>query len=75
MTSRPKKFIKDILASNQRADRLYCSTDESEGRYQGRMLYDGRSLVDRMKNAYKKRKREQKINALKNSDTLWSGLQ
>lgn len=75
MTSRPKKTIKDIIANNPRADRFYANPDESDDRHSGEMLYDGKSLVSRMKSAYKKRKRAQKIDALKNSDTLWSGLQ
>jgi len=77
MTPRPKKSIKEIIAKNPSAD---CSCpvsnpSESGDRHHGKMLYDGKSLVDRMKSAYKKRKREQKIDALKDSDTLWSGLQ
>ena len=75
MTSLPKKSIRDIIAGKPMADRLNARPNESDDMYQGDMLYGGKGLVDRMKSAYKKRKREQKIDALRNSDTLWSGLQ
>ena len=36
------------------------------------MLYD--DVIKRMKDAYKKRKRQQKIDKLKSNDNHWKGL-
>jgi len=73
-----KKTLKDIIANNPRADRQYglnSDDDDAEQEQINKMLYDAKSLVSRMKTAYQKRKREKKIDALKNSDNLWRGLE
>jgi len=78
---KPKKTIKDIIANNPRYDRQYSgSDDELEERIRGRMLYDAKqeksnNTIKRMLSAYKKRKREEKIDKLTNDPTLWKGLE
>lgn len=78
---KPKKTIKDIVANNPRYDRQYSgSDDEVEERIRGMMLYDAKqekskNTIKRMLSAYKKRKREEKIDKLTNDPTLWKGLE
>ena len=78
---KPKKTIKDIVANNPRYDRQTLgSDDEVEERIRGKMLYDAKqekskNTIKRMLSAYKKRKREEKIDKLTNDPTLWKGLE
>jgi len=78
---KPKKTIKDIVANNPRYDRQTSgSDDEVEERIRGMMLYDAKqekskNTIKRMLSAYKKRKREEKIDKLTNDPTLWKGLE
>jgi len=78
---KPKKTIKDIIANNPRYDRqTRGSDDEVEERIRGKMLYDAKqekstNTIKRMLFAYKKRKREEKIDKLTNDPTLWKGLE
>lgn len=78
---KPKKTIKDIVANNPRYDRqTRGSDDEVEERIRGRMLYDAKqekskNTIKRMLSAYKKRKREEKIDKLMNDPILWKGLE
>jgi len=76
-----KKTIKDIVANNPRYDRqTRGSDDEVEERIRRKMLYDAKqeksnNTIKRMLSAYKKRKREEKIDKLTNDPTLWKGLE
>jgi len=76
-----KKTIKDIVANNPRYDRQSPDTDdEVEERIRKKMLYDAKQeksnkTIKRMLSAYKKRKREEKIDKLTNDPTLWKGLE
>ena len=73
-----KKTLRDIIANNPRADKQYGlnnDDDDAEQKQKENMLYDAKDLVKRMKTAYQKRKREKKIDALKNSDSLWRNLE
>jgi len=78
---KPKKTIKDIIANNPRYDRQYSGwDDELEERIRERMLYDAKqeksnNTIKRMLSAYKKRKREEKIDKLTNDPTLSKGLE
>jgi len=71
-----KKLLKDILSDSRGLEQTsLCNGGSLSRGDEAEMLCDGKSLVDRLKNAYRKRKRDQKIDALKNSDSLWRGLQ
>jgi len=67
------KQIRDIIYNNPRADRQSIdSDDKEEEKIKDKMLYD--DVIKRMKDAYKKRKRQQKIDKLKSNDNHWKGL-
>jgi len=76
-----KKTIKDIVPNNPRYDRQSPDTDDGvEERIRKKMLYDAKQeksnkTIKRMVSAYKKRKREEKIDKLTNDPTLWKGLE
>ena len=80
-SKRRKKTIKDIIANNPRYDRQYTgSDDEEEERIREKMLYDAKqekskNTIKRMLTAYKRRKRDEKIDKLTNDPTLWKGLE
>ena len=67
------KQIKDIIYNNPRADKQSVDSDKSEeDKIKNKMLYD--DVIKRMKDAYQKRKRKQKIDKLKSNDNHWKGL-
>lgn len=73
-----KRTLRDIIANNPRVDKQYGLNnvdDYAEQRQKENMLYDAKNVVKRMKTAYQKRKREKKIDALRNSDSLWRNLE
>jgi len=80
-SKKPKKSIKDIIANNPRHDRQYTDGDsEEEERIREKMLYDAKqekskNTIRRMLTAYKRRKRDEKIDKLTNDPTLWKGLE
>lgn len=75
MTNPPKKSIKEIIASNLKDCAKYRGCEKSDSCHDAEILCDHKKLLDRMKNAYQRRKREKKIDALKNTSTLWRGLE
>ena len=76
---RTYKQIRDIIYNNPRADKQ--STDPSEVKadkeIKDKMLYDEKvsDVIKRMLGAYKKRKREKKIDKLKSNQDHWKGLE
>ena len=67
------KTIKDIIYNNPRADKQDSDWDDKiEKETKSKMLYD--DLKKRMKNAYQKKKRQDKINDLNSNPTSWEGL-
>lgn len=73
---------KDFVANNPRANRQYTGMDDdAERSNKDRTLYDDTegkktyTTVKRMISAYKKRKRQEKINKLTNDGSLWKGLE
>ena len=68
------KQIKDLIYNNPRADKQNVDTDsKEEEKLKSKMLYD--DLLKRMNNAYKRNKREKKIDKLKNKSSHWKGLE
>jgi hypothetical protein len=68
------KQIKDLIYNNPRADKQNVDTDsKEEEKLKSKMLYD--DLLKRMNNAYKRNKREKKIDKLKNNSSHWKGLE
>jgi len=68
------KQIKDLIYNNPRADKQNIDTDsKEEEKLKSKMLYD--DLLKRMNNAYKRNKREKKIDKLKNNSSHWKGLE
>jgi len=78
MMKKPRKSIKDIVAGNPREDLSSIAPRDIEGHYGEKMLCDAKKLVDRMKDAYRRKKRMQKIQKLLDrsggKDELWGGL-
>jgi len=71
---RTYKQIKDLIYNNPRADKQNVDTDsKEEEKLKSKMLYD--DLLKRMNNAYKRNKREKKIDKLKNNSSHWKGLE
>ena len=67
------KTIKDIIYNNPRADKQGSDWDDKiEKETKSKMLYD--DLKKRMKNAYQKKKRQDKINDLNSNPSSWEGL-
>ena len=67
------KTIKDIIYNNPRADKQDSDWDDTiEKETKSKMLYD--DLKKRMKNAYQKKKRQDKINDLNSNPSSWEGL-
>jgi hypothetical protein len=73
---------KDFVANNPRANRQYMGgDDDAEKSNSDRTLYDEKkskksyTTVKRMLSAYKRRKREEKIDKLTNDGSLWKGLE
>ena len=67
------KTIKDIIYNNPRADKQDSDWDDKiEKETKSKMLYD--DLKKRMKNAYQKKKRQDKINDLNSNPSSWEGL-
>lgn len=69
------KQIKDIIYNNPRADRQSGDgwDDKKEKKIMDKMLYD--DVIERMKNAYQKNKRQKKIDKLQSKQSHWKGLQ
>jgi len=80
---KPKKTIKikDLIANNPRYDAQFKGMDdEIIEKTRGMMLYDAKqektsNIIKRMLFAYRKRKRDEKIDKLTNDPTLWKGLE
>jgi len=76
-----KRTIKDIIANNPRYDAQLKDTDDKIiEKERSMMLYDAKqekttNTIKRMLSAYKKRKRDEKIDKLTNDPTLWKGLE
>jgi hypothetical protein len=74
-----RKIYKDLIHNNPRADKQ--STDPSEVKadkeIKDKMLYDEKrsDVIKRMLAAYKKRKREKKIDKLQSNQDHWKGLE
>lgn len=67
------KTIRDIIYNNPRADKQDSGWDDKiEKETKSKMLYD--DLKKRMKNAYQKKKRQDKINDLNSNPSSWKGL-
>jgi hypothetical protein len=67
------KTIRDIIYNNPRADKQDNDWDDKiEKETKSKMLYD--DLKKRMKNAYQKKKRQDKINDLNSNPSSWKGL-
>jgi hypothetical protein len=67
------KTIRDIIYNNPRADKQDKDWDDKiEKETKSKMLYD--DLKKRMKNAYQKKKRQDKINDLNSNPSSWKGL-
>ena len=67
------KTIRDIIYNNPRADKQDNDWDDKiEKETKNKMLYD--DLKKRMKNAYQKKKRQDKINDLNSNPSSWKGL-
>jgi len=73
---------KDFVANNPRANRQYMGMDDdAERTNKDRTLYDDDeskktyTTVKRMLSAYKKRKRQEKIDKLSNDGSLWKGME
>ena len=68
------KQIRDLIYNNPRADKQNVDSDDAaEKKLKDKMLYD--DLIKRMGDAYKKNKRQKKIDKLKSNDNHWKGLQ
>lgn len=68
------KTIKDIIYNNPRADKQDNDSDaDIEKEIKNKMLFD--DLKIRMRNAYKKKKRQDKINDLNSNPSSWKGLE
>ena len=83
---KPFKYYRDLVANNPKYDRSVkdAATDKEVQRQKELMLYDANSSLEekkkadtikRMLSAYKKRKREDKIDKLDNNPKLWKGLE
>ena len=67
------KTIKDIIYNNPRADKQDDNMDDKiEKEIKSKMLFD--DLKKRMKTAYQKEKRQDKINDLNSRPSSWEGL-
>ena len=67
------KTIRDIIYNNPRADKQDNNWDDKiEKETKSKMLYD--DLKKRIKNAYQKKKRQDKINDLNSNPSSWKGL-
>ena len=67
------KTIRDIIYNNPRADKQDNDWDDKiEKETKSKMLYD--DLKKKMKNAYQKKKRQDKINDLNSNPSSWKGL-
>ena len=68
------KTIKDIIYNNPRADKQDKNMDDKiEKEIKSKMLFD--DLKKRMKTAYQKKKRQDKINDLNSNPSSWKGLE
>lgn len=67
------KTIKDIIYNNPRADKQDNDVDDKiEKEIKSKMLFD--DLKKRMKTAYQKKKRQDKIDDLNSRPSSWEGL-
>ena len=67
------KTIKDIIYNNPRADKQDDNMDDKiEKEIKSKMLFD--DLKKRMKTAYQKKKRQDKIDDLNSRPSSWEGL-
>ena len=67
------KTIIDIIYNNPRADKQDDNMDDKiEKEIKSKMLFD--DLKKRMKTAYQKKKRQDKINDLNSRPSSWEGL-
>ena len=67
------KTIKDIIYNNPRADKQDNDVDDKiEKEIKSKMLFD--DLKKRMKTAYQKKKRQDKIDDLNSKPSSWEGL-
>jgi hypothetical protein len=67
------KTIKDIIYNNPRPDKQDNDTDDKiEKEIKSKMLFD--DLKKRMKTAYQKKKRQDKIDDLNSRPSSWEGL-
>ena len=69
---------KDYVYNNPRADRQIGSMDaQIDDETMSKMLYDDKKkdLINRMSDAYQKRKRKKKIEKLSRISTHWKGLE
>jgi len=77
----PKRPYKHFVNNNPQNDREHQLISDKEKRDEmSRMLYDARhdkriGTIRRMVDAYKKRKRQEKIDKLSNDSNHWSGLE
>lgn len=79
-----KELYKDLVPNNPKYDRSIVDSDaKAEQEVKDTMLYDSKTSIDekkrldivkRMLSAYKKRKREKKIDKLLGNDKHWQGL-
>lgn len=68
------KQIRDLVYNNPRADKQNVDSNaDDEKKLKDKMLYD--DLIKRMGNAYKRNKREKKIDKLKSNNNHWKGLE
>ena len=68
------KTIKDIIYNNPRADKQDKNMDDKiEKEIKSKMLFD--DLKKKMKTAYQKKKRQDKINDLNSNPSSWKGLE
>ena len=83
---KPFKYYRDLVANNPKYDRSVkdAVSDKEVQRQKELMLYDAKSSLEekkkadtikRMLSAYKKRKREDKIDKLDSNPKLWKGLE
>jgi len=73
---------KDFVANNPRFDRRYIVKDMDDEKFNSdRTLYNEKKskksyeTIKRMLSAYKRRKRDEKLDKLTNDGSLWKGLE
>lgn len=67
------KEIKDIIYNNRHTHKQSDSSDDKSEEIKSKMLYD--DVIKRMRDAFKRRKRQKKIDKLQSRDDLWKGLE